>query len=386
MQVLHSLLSMELGRVLLIDDADCDIGLPTPVDDHFIYEHGVMMPPGVAAQSSNFLLTTIHIVRQVAPLFKMLHSPSISPKALSMFDGHFAASMEAFPPNCQINNQSSLDPRHLHLICHLQNIKLVLHRHNLSTACAPDVRAAALDACVAASRDTVTLLHRVMQWSSHDHSNGQQTWKGALVASATAMLCTHIWRCTLFLVYRGFYAEAVTCIQFSSAIGEARAVNQACGRYLHGFLVYLLEKLQKGENVDNDEALLAIVSGDEQGSTESSWIWTGSETGTALNNGPHSDYENGVDGNKQPGNESNGDRPQDSSSISLSPEQARDWGGWPNIEWMLQSLVQRRENMAMGGMNNNSHPGSSTNGISGTSTPAASGSGGASRISIPNII
>ncbi|KAF8473547.1 fungal-specific transcription factor domain-containing protein [Kalaharituber pfeilii] len=380
------LLSVELGRVLLIDDADCDIGLPCPVDDHFIYEHGVVMPPGGAPQTSNFLLTTIHVVRLISPLMESLHSSIISPLTLNMFDSHFASCMEAFPPHCHINHQSPLEPRYLHPICHLQNSRLVLHRHNLSTLCTPEVRATAVDSCVAASRDTVTLLQRVMQWSSHDHSHGQQTWQSALVTSATAMLCTHIWRCTLFLIYRGYYAEALTCIQVSAVIGEARIVNQFCGRYLHGFLTLIHDKLHKGEAIDNDEGLLAIVSGDAQGSTESSWIWTGSETGTALNNASpmhHSEHDNVIDGSKPGHSAGSAGSTVDGSHDIVNTSEPKDWGGWQNVEWMMQSLIKRRESHISVSSNHSNNHGGNMNGTTGSSSSA---SAGAARISIANII
>lgn len=374
------LLSVELGRVLLIDDADCDINLPCPVDDHFITESEVMMPPG---PSSNFLLTTIHVVRLIGPLLQSLSAAVISPATLQMFDSYFKSCMVAFPPYCQINHTSPLDPRYLHPMCHLQNSRLVLHRHNLSTSCTPEVRSVAMEACVQAAKDTVALLQRVMQWKQTDGSQSLASWQTGLVTNATAMLCTHIWRCTLFLLYRGHFTEAATCIQVSTTIGDARAVNLACGRYLYGFLSLFHERLNKGESIE-DEGVLAIVSGDVQGSSESSWIWAGSETGTALNHAS-TEQENGTDSK---GPLVNGDT---FSSPSLSPEEARDWGGWPNIEWMAQGLVDRKERGNMMARTN-SHGGSmmngsGSNGPSNMPTPSPTPAlGGASRISIANII
>ncbi|KAI5808611.1 fungal-specific transcription factor domain-containing protein, partial [Peziza echinospora] len=340
------LLSVELGRVLLIDDSDCDIGLPCPVDDHFLYEHAVMIPPG-SAQPLNFLLTTIHVVRLISPLLQSLQASVISPLTLSMFDSHFMSCMEAFPPVCHINHPSPLEPRHIHPILHLQNCRLVLHRHNLSTSCAPETRAAAMEACVAAARDTVALLKRVMQWNP-EPTLAQQTqkrtnWQDALVSSSTVMLCTHIWRCTLFLIYRGYYDDALICIQASTVIGNIREINNACGRYLYGFLAALRERFHKGESIDSDEGMLAIVSGDVQGSTESSWIWTGSETGSALNSPEHSHPQH----EERPNTDGKSDFvSQIASGASSSGEangQSSDWGGWANIEWMVKQLVQRRD-------------------------------------------
>lgn len=334
------------------------------------------MAPTGSSQHANFLLTTIHVVRLISPLLRTLQSPIISALTLSMFDSHFASCMEAFPPNCHINSQHPIEPRHLHPICHLQNARLVLHRHNLSTSCSVDIRTTALDSCVSAAKDTVHLLSRAIQWQPSDNMNKQEgqhgTWQQMLAQSATAMLCTHIWRCTLFLLFRGLYSEALVCVQFSSVIGEAREVNMACGRYLFGFLHALNDKLQRQERLENDEGMLALVSGDVQGSTESSWVWTGSETGSALQNAasaandPHKDHQ----------------QASYESSVRLLPEEANDWGGWQNIELMINQLIQK----------NYPHPpplsvSAMASNVSGRLTPAAPPmQSSTSRISIANII
>lgn len=388
-ECIYRLLSVELGRVLLIDDNDCDINLPCPLDDHFIHEGGVVMPPGQAPASSNFLLTTIHVVRLIGPLLQSLSGAIIAAPTLQMFNSHFQSCMAAFPQNCQIGNISPLEPRYLHPICHLQNSRLVLHRHNLSTSCSPEVRLSAMEACVAAAMDTVTLLRRVMEWTPSDCSSPGTSWQSVLIANATAMLCTHIWRCTLFLIYRGHFAEAATCIRASSTIDDARAVNLACGRYLYGFMTLFMDRLNKGESTE-DEGLLAIASGDVQGSSESSWIWAGSETGTALNNASI-EQDSGVDGTKkQPFsiNVLTGDRAADGFfSPTLSAEEARDWGGWPNITWMIQAFANRNhgEGMTVRGNNHGGSMINRTNGPMPTPSPTPA-SGGASRISIANII
>lgn len=375
------LLSVELGRVVMIDDADCDIGLPCPVDDHFITETGVITPPGQVPPSSNFLLTTIHVVRLIGPLLQSLKSAVISSATLQMFNSHFKSCMAAFPPNCQMGNTSPLEPRYFHLLCHLQNSRLVLHRHNLSTSCSPETRLAAMEACVEAAKDTVTLLQRVMQWSPMDGPHSTSGWQSGLITNATAMLCTHLWRCTLFLIYRGHYSEASTCIQASAAIADARPVNISCGRYIYGFLNVFLEKLNKGESVD-DEGLLAIVSGDVQGSSESSWIWVGSETGTALNNAAAA-LDSGIDGARQQASSS---RATDSFlSPTLTLDEAREWGGWSKIQWMVRDLAERKEREGMMARTNN-HGSSMMNGVTRPTPSPTPVPQGASRISIANII
>lgn len=387
----NSLLSVELGRVLLINDDDCDTGFPCPVEDQFITDKGVIVPP---QPSSNILLCTIHLVRLIGPLLQSLNAMIVPPLTLHLFDSHFTSCMRAFPPNCHINNTSPLEPRYLHLVCHLQNNRLVLHRHNLSTSCSPDLRAAAMKSCISTSKDTATLLERLMRWTPNDSPESAQTWQSGLATNATAMLCTHIWRCTLFLLYSGRYVEALTCIKVSTIIGETRAVNQACGRYLYGFINLLSEKTNIGE-LDADGGLLAIASGDVQGSTESSWIWGGSEAGKALNSA--TEQGSGADGPRQVqqplssmGMEHLDEIPEHQSVPAPALEESTDWRGWADIEWMVRELVQRQEsynsNMTTNnGRNGNISDGGHDNGICGTAR-LNSISGGASRISIANII
>ncbi|KAI9849118.1 MAG: hypothetical protein M1837_005348 [Sclerophora amabilis] len=327
------LLSLELGRPLFIDDNDCDTGLPCPVDDHFIHDSGILVPCG-SIQTGNFLLETIHVVRLISQLKRVFKSPVIASQTLSTFDNHFGSCMAAFPPHCQPRSSTYLDPHSLSPITYLHNASLMLHRHNLSTSCPPEVRSAAIDHCIAAARDTAHLLSRSMQNtpSTTVPIDRDMPWETRLATSASAMLCTHIWRCTLFLCFRGYYSEALTCVRASTAIGNMRAVNQACGRHLSFFLRVLVEKLQRGEgnNLGKDEEMMAYVSGDLQGGTENSWVWQGSETGMELNH---------VESHKSP-IEWHGREPKSSPTVVTTPGELQDWGGWEHVQWLLQALFE----------------------------------------------
>ncbi|KAI9795284.1 MAG: hypothetical protein M1833_007256 [Piccolia ochrophora] len=368
------LLSTELGRPLQIDDNDCDVGLPCPVDDQYVRDEGILVPTDSPA-AENFLVTTIHIVRFISPLAKALKSPVIANPTLNTFDTHFSACMAAFPPQCQIHSAQPLDPQSLAPICYLQNARLILHRHNLSTSCSQEVRSAAIDHCVAAARDTVHLLSRSMRDPAQgsDRSTKAPDWSARLASVASAMLCTHLWRCTLFLCFRGYYSEALTCVQACAAIGELRVVNQACGRNLAFFLHTLVEKLQRGEghNLEQDEEMMVYVSGDVQGSTENSWVWQGSATGMELNH-----LERGV----YPGSEVEMARALDQHSHAprLSTTELQEWGGWPQIEWLLRALLREQEDSSPSQAQLSAPPGALAQ-----PQPSAQSS---SRISIANII
>ncbi|KAH0550978.1 hypothetical protein GP486_007657 [Trichoglossum hirsutum] len=368
-----------LRRPLRIDDDDCDVGLPCPVDDRFIYDSGILVASG-SPPTGNLLHASIHIVRLVAPLLKTLKTPLIAPATLKTFESHFATCMAYFPPSCQIDSEQHLDPQLLSSVFQLQNARLVLHRHNLSIACVAEARTTAIDHCVSVARDSVRLLSRAMQTApddGHDRPSPVQTqappnrWETKLAAVASTMLCTHLWRCALFLCFRRHYSEALICVSASAAIGDLRSVNAACGRNLSFFIQALVEKLRRGEanNLEKDEEMVAYVSGDLQGSSENSWVWNGSETGMALN---------GVEHTASPKSELQENKIGDSVSPSAASlnEETGDWGGWEQIVWLLQTLRHEQQGISQDAY-----------GVSpGQSTPPQPLSQSSSRISIANII
>jgi len=322
------LISLELGRPLLIEDADCDVSLPTAIDDHYIHEGGMMVPNG-SPPMTNLLLPTVHVVRSISQLIKALKSPTIGHGTLATFDTHFTTCMAAFPPSFQADARDPLDPRMLAPILYLMNARIILHRHNLSTSCAPDVRSIAVDQCVRIALDSTRLLSRALSPSSHLF--GQ---------IATTMIATHIWRCTLFLLFSSHYDAALICIRASATISSFRAVNIACGRNLAFFISSLIDKCRAGTHPPryrsngHDEELMAYVSGDLQASTENSWVWQGSETGMALNqvlgSGTSIDLGPGRSSNPSPNN----------SATALSEAETGDWGGWERVEYLVQVLMQ----------------------------------------------
>jgi len=158
--------------------------------------------------------------------------------------------------------------------------------------------------------------------------------------TANAMTCTHIWRCTLFLLFGGHYDAALTCIRASASIATLRDVNVACGRNVAFFLGVLIEKKRNGggmgrEKGELDEELVAYVSGDLQGSTENSWVWQGSETGINL------ERERGTQGKGVSPTLLGGGRGEDGTTV-LTDVEARDWGGWERVEYLVGVLAREQ--------------------------------------------
>ncbi|KAJ9193366.1 transcriptional regulator family: Fungal Specific TF [Paecilomyces variotii] len=330
------LISLEMGKPLLINDQDCDVDLPCPIDEQFISEGGTLPESG----QSTPLLATIHVVRSIGQLTKTLRSPVITPATLETFERHFSACLATFPVHYLPKSDQPLDPRSLAPIIHLQNARLFLHRHNISPLCPPEVRYPAIQFCLEIALDTARLLSRCMHLPA-DIQQGYQVsntgdWRPLLASSASTMLCVHVWRCILMLLFREEYSAALVCVQASAAIGGSRSVNNACGRYIAFFLRLLLDRLRRPEVVvlDRDEEMLAYVSGDMQSSTEESWIWQGSETGSQLPTvSPRSSNTPPFGGNATQGLR------EDSVSGERDPE----WEGWGWVQRTVEYLVNEKE-------------------------------------------
>ncbi|KAI0998330.1 hypothetical protein K3495_g9865 [Podosphaera aphanis] len=326
-------LSLELCRPFLIEDADCDVNLPISLDDFYIQDTGIIALNGVTPLT-NMILPIIHVIRAASQLVKALRSPIISEPTLRTFDTHFTACMTAFPPSLLLNSNEPLDPRVLVPVCYLMNTRLILHRHNLSIVCPPQVRANALEQCIHASLDSSFLISRAMAWSNSSQSFG---------LAAHAMTCMHIWRCTLFLLYGGHLDAALTCIRASSSIGVLRDVNISCGRNIAFFLDKLIEKRRSGSLAGSkeyreqrwlDEELIAYISGDLQAHPTNSWVWQSSESGTNGLRGSETNDIRLTNTLRDPGN---------LEKSTVSEADTTDWGGWKRIEYLVSFLARELE-------------------------------------------
>ncbi|RPA83545.1 hypothetical protein BJ508DRAFT_207092 [Ascobolus immersus RN42] len=285
------LLSVELGSVLQIDDADCSTELPTCVDDHLLPVSG---PPGPGAKqtTANFLLWTINILRTIAPLLRTLHGNSVlARETLEMYISHLRTCTASFPPSCHLDSGLALNHKFLVPISYLQNIYLVLHRHNLSPAASPTQRRAAIEACMETAMGTAGLLRRL---------------EGEGEVGSTLMVGTHVWRCALFLVW-------------------------GTGRWLYAFLVVLWAKWRaagKGwEGVcERDDNLVGLLSGDAQGSSckERGWVWGEGEVESGSGSGSGSP-------------ESEGGRVDPLANI-WGNEEELEWRGWDSLEQKISEV------------------------------------------------
>ncbi|KAK3371182.1 fungal-specific transcription factor domain-containing protein, partial [Lasiosphaeria ovina] len=287
--ILDRSLALELGRPALIDDSDCDVQLPAHVDDHFIHDGGMLVPTG-AEPLTHSLLAVIHVVRSYTALGRALSTPVIAPTRLATFDQHFASCLSTFPQTCDPSSNAALSPVLLNPLIYLLHARLLLHRHNLMPTCPPDVRRTAIEQCTHTALETASLLARTTS---------------ALPEGATALLTTHIFRCTLFLLLTGYLEQASSCIRALGAINEHRDVAAPCGRFLAFFVsalgskkaeyaAFLAQAAPSGPSQQQhahrapapgalqdallrDEELLAYVSADLQAGSDTAWVWAGGE-------------------------------------------------------------------------------------------------------------
>ena len=302
------------------DEEKFDVKLPSPVDDRHL-QGTSRNSPDIAAPSTSPFLMTIQITKEISSVIGVLKGSNLDGSTLTANEDRLSACLRGLPPRHQIDATERLEPMELHPIMSVQSSRLILHRHNLLPNCPRDARTGAIDACASIGRETARVLRRCLvdpskvQFSALIRSTEQM-----IVSSVSAFLCVHMWRCTLFLCYRFDFASALICARFSSIVGKARPINTACGRYLEFFLREMLAKWRAHVRFDEDEEMIAYVSGDLQGNLGHAWVWQdgiGDGVAKSVNDGPRPVIANGHT------NQRDGDS---------------DWAGWECILSTLEHL------------------------------------------------
>jgi hypothetical protein len=329
--ILDRTLSLDLGHPFMIDDADCDVTLPEPYDDHLLESEGPILPHSTTPLTQ-FLHAILNVVRSFTALRKAFSSPVIERPRLATFDNYFTACQNLFPPVFESNSMETIGPHVIMPLAYLLNARLHLHRHNLAPACPAEARAEAIEQCTSTAYETARLLER----------------SGAgLADSATTLLVTHVFRSTLFLLLTGYREQATTCLRVLKSVHDRRDIAVACGRYL-SFFVHRLgtkqheaaERLPRStipgyplqsapidrravqESLLRDEELLLYVSADMQASAENSWIWVGAERDPPVP--PPATARGLTTVEKRTG---------------LTVEERQDWGGWDNLVDLVRGLA-----------------------------------------------
>ncbi|KIW46103.1 uncharacterized protein PV06_01794 [Exophiala oligosperma] len=330
------LLALELGKPMVINDDECDTEYPQILEEERLVLSDDLHTPFPAT----LLLASVYVARLMAPLAKMFRSLCITNEALTKFETHLGDCLQLLPPTLQPSATRPLDPCIMAPIIYFQNVRLLLHRHNLSPSSSPEQRAQAIERCVQAARDTATVLSRCMVPHIQPHD-----WEQRFILSSTTVICTHLWRCMLLLLFRQTFDPFFLILRALSTINDARSINVSAGRYMAFFIQRLIEYYERGGSLEpeHDEELLVFLSADLQ-STTHSWVWGNAETGTHLSRR----QKHGRPKNLNPEHEH---FPANAASTPswdsfLSEEEQRDWGGWQNIEKLarhLQRLCDSRQ-------------------------------------------
>ncbi|KAI0136831.1 fungal-specific transcription factor domain-containing protein [Xylariales sp. AK1849] len=326
--IVDRVMALELGRPSLINDADCDVTLPEPIDDHFLHSEGPIHPLN-AEPLTHSLHIIINVVRSIPALTQTFMSSPIAPTRLSTFDAHFAACQRSFPAACDPSSTLPIPPHMLMPLAYLLNTRLLLHRHNLAPACPPAVRTVAIEQCTHTALETAALIGRT---------------SATLADTATALLTTHIFRSALFLILTGYHEHAATCVRALKSIDSRRDVAVPCGRFLSFFVSAVASKRAElatyyprsvpvqgfsqqtaaspavQESLLRDEELLAYASADLQASNETGWVWVGAERDPVVAAGP-----------------SGGGLTRVENRTGLTTEELQEWGGWDRLEVQIRA-------------------------------------------------
>ncbi|KPI43792.1 putative transcriptional regulatory protein [Cyphellophora attinorum] len=336
------LLATELGKPMLINDDDADTEYPELLDEE--RAHLGLLEKATDPSPSMLIISHIHVARLMSPIAKLFRSLCITTELLIRFEGHLKDCLSAFPRVLQLDTDEPIDPRFLSPLISFQNIRLLLHRHNLSPSCSPEQRSQAIEWCIGTARDTAQIVARCLRPDAHI---AEAEAESRFAFAATTMLCTHMWRCMLFLLFRPIDDAFFALVRAASIIGTRRAVNLNCGRYLSFCLRGLVEKLeyQPPMPIDQDEEIVVYLSGDLQSSTNS-WVWGSAETGTHLS---RRQKHGRLKSSQEKSSLTMDPRPSSSWDSTLSPTEQQDWGGWQTVEQgarYLQSLQERQAQTA----------------------------------------
>lgn len=315
----------------MINDEDCDTEYPAALPDEI---------PGPSDGNSlpqpALLLASTQVTRLCQPLLKVLRSLCISLDTFLEFDKHISECMRLFPPQLRLSSSEPLDLADIVPIIYLQNIRLIVSRHNLSPSCSMERRTQAIEQCLQVACETAGLLSRCV-----DQSSSYSEWRSTIRTTAGSFVCTHIWRCMLFTLFRGVFDAFHALWKVAATVEQSRPVNASCGRYILYFLRNLIDRVSQSRTVDltHDEEMLAYLSADLQSSSNNSWVWDGAETGTYL--AKRQKHGRTKQANRTSESPTSPQLRMSSFGFSLSAQESRDWGGWDQVDQAARYLQQQ---------------------------------------------
>lgn len=306
---------------MLINDNDCDAEYPE------ILKEEEAIANTFHPQRPTVLQASIYIARLLQPLAHLCRSLCIPVDSIRNFEMHLGACMQMFPAELSLQSQEPLDPLVMAPLITFQNTRIILHRHNMSPACSPEQRSFAIENCSTAAEDTATVFSRCF-----GSKTSVEQVENRLRFAATALMCTHVWRCLLFLAFRQNWAAFRVLLRFASIVADLRPINISCGRYLSSFLDCLVERFQQEStvNLEEDAEIIVLLSGDLQAGPKG-WVWDGNEmsapVGQNLQHPPNHESEPNAEWLA-------------SREKTLSDGESQNWGGWGRIAQVAHYLEQ----------------------------------------------
>lgn len=299
----------------------------------------------------------------VSGLKKTLKSPVIPQATLKTYDEYFRMILSSYPEEFQPHSDAYLDPFSLTLCIPLLTTRFILYRHNITPYAPTPDRSDAISRIAAIAQETVRLLHRTMQFPPNHNADRSASWSDLLKAHADNATCRHLWRCTMALAFRGDFEGALACVRVCKVIGGMRKINIACGRNLSYFLERLTDRMGifagRGwmggvvgagswqRELEGDEEMLALLTGDMQGDWECAWVWAGSEkrgsNAAATGVGRSALEETSTSNLRTNGTENRSPERMDVTYSSLLTEkEINDWGGFERCERLIEALREEQ--------------------------------------------
>ncbi|KAF1976324.1 hypothetical protein BU23DRAFT_456598 [Bimuria novae-zelandiae CBS 107.79] len=318
---------------LIINDADCDDLLPSPIHDRYIGSQAVSHPHNIPEYP---FVAIVRIARLFSGIHNTLKSSRIEFPELRAHENQIQSVLSQLPESFRPDSEARLESTALLPIITLHLARFQLYRRNLSPICPPESRVEALNSCVHVARDTAKAIQRTLQTVESD--------RDCMRRIASNFICIHFWRCILVLCLQKDYQSALTCVRALAAIRDMRKINTACGKNTLFFLEQLAERNRQGaENMYHlvhDEEILAYASGDLQSELEHSWAWGATSTATSPNaatypamqpSGTNEFVQGGLPIRPGP------DAPEATTS---------DWPGWGAVEYAIKTLVDPQKRIA----------------------------------------
>lgn len=329
--------SLDSHRPMLISEHDCDVPLPSPVDDRYIQPQGIMRTHTLSGPYAGSL-AVIQMTRAYVQIYQALRSSNILPQTMKTLDEEFQARASLLPESYRVSSPAALDPSALPPLFVLLSAQFHLYRRNLSPVCHQSDRIEALSRCMSIAQETAKYISRTLH--NPTRPDPERDWKSRVALVASNMMSLHVWRCLLILCFRGDYDAAFVCLHLASAIGRTRKVNSECGKHMLFFVDQLLRRVRSGhgspQELEHDEEMLAYVSGDIQGNVEHSWVWAGTNpmmSGVSPRTSIDATRSNGGD-----------EHMRDALPLrvaSSSPNQdTLEWDDWVKVENKIRQLME----------------------------------------------